>query len=103
MPFKIGFYCLREFEKETNFNALTLERPLTMGEIESLFFHSYINGCNAGKAEGWSVKYSREELVEMLDYMFTDFCNLIPDLITDYVDANKKKSNPVTSKKAKKT
>lgn len=105
MPFKIGFYALREFQKEAGMSALTIERDLTMEEVEILFYFAYVNGCNAGKAEGWSVKHTRDDIVELLDFMFLDFIQLVPQLIGDYVDANtpdKKKSKPVTKKPAKK-
>lgn len=102
MPFKIGFYALREFQEETKISLIHLATDLTMSQTEALFYFAYVNGCNAGRAEGWSVKYTRDEVPELLDTMFLDFVQLVPDLIADYVNANTKKKSIAPATKAKK-
>jgi hypothetical protein len=103
MPLKIGFYTLKHFQKETKKDlALSLD-SLSYEEMELLFYLAYVNGCKAGAAEGWDVKYTREEIEMIYDEVMSDFLHLIPDLVSDTFDLDKKKSNQsqVTKKKAK--
>ena len=96
-PLKLGYYALKHFQRETKKNLLEIEKELEMEDIETLFYHAYVNGCLAGKSEGWKVKYSREEAEMMLDDNFFEFSQMIPELLEDSL--NKKKSNPVKEKK----
>lgn len=98
MPFKMGFACLLGFEKELGRSFFDLGESLTMEEIAALFWHAHLNGCNAGKSEGWSLKIEKEDVITLLDSMFIDFCNLIPELVNDYMAANDKSKKKSTVK-----
>lgn len=97
LPFKFGFYALKHFKKEAGKNFLELKDELEPEEIEVLFWLTYLNGCLAGKSEGWSAKYKREDAEEILDELFQEFVDLLPLLAEDFV--SKKKSNPTKSSK----
>ncbi|WP_152425166.1 hypothetical protein [Nafulsella turpanensis] len=53
-----------------------LDGDLTFEDIECLFYHSYVNGCKA--AEGFTVKYGRDDMETLLDDLYMDFIQVMP-------------------------
>jgi hypothetical protein len=101
IPLKIGFYALKHFQNETGKSMLELDN-LTMEDLESLFYHSYVNGCKAGAAEGWKVKFEREEAETILEDNVAEFLLLVPELTNDCFNKKKSTPEPVKAKKAAK-
>ena len=78
LPVKVSFAALKNFQKESNKNMMDVDSELTFEDIEILFFHSYVAGCKASKNIGFSVKYSREDMEEILDEIYMDFVKVMP-------------------------
>lgn len=88
IPVKIRFKALRDFQNETGKADLD---NASFAEIEVLFWHAYKSGVASSKSEGFSLKFKREDMEDILDEVYMDFLKIIPSFFEEDKKPAKKK------------
>jgi hypothetical protein len=84
LPIRLSFKAMKMFKDVSKKNILNITEDLEPADIEHLFFCSYVSGCQKTNI---AQKYKREDMEEILDDVYFEFVNLIPE----FFEVDKKK------------